>query len=887
MTPAHFLHVSAEELANDTYEYMVENNEVTITKYIGTKTAVSIPAQIDGLPVTKIGGQAFSYAHLTEVIFPQSIKEIDYWAFRGNALKTVNLPKNLEKIGSTAFAYNALTAISIPKSVSTIGNGAFTENKLTTVNFLGTIETISEEAFAHNALTHIKLPKTVKSIGPKAFEYNKLTSIEIPEGIKEIADSTFFYNPKLEDVTLPNSLEKIGQKAFWSNNLKTIKLPKKLNYIGKEAFQSNQIMELAIPESVDTIEARAFRMNQLTKVDLPKKLTTLGAGAFNKNQIKNISIPPTLSVLNSGVFQDNNLTELSIPSTIEKISSFAFESNQIKKLTIPKMVKTLGSNAFNSNQLKSITIPETVEVLGDSVFSYNQLTSVKMPENMTKISRSLFENNELKNVTIPENVKTIEANAFAGNQLTTISLPKNVETIGYESFSYNKLTTIHFPSSLMKIDYGAFRNNQLTEVTLPSSVTNLEGAVFYDNPLKKVVLPSTDIKLGYNIFGSEVRTELKNEQGFVRSFNGMYTDATFTNKWDEKATGLTLYAKWLHNAQIKGIHYERVVIGKTFDPLKGVTAIDEIDGDITSKITIENEVDTSTVGDYKVFYKVTNSEGRETFEERNISVSENTLPVINGVKDATFLLGEPFKVREGITATDAEDGDITNYLQISSWGFYSPKEVGVYELVYEITDSDGNRAEASRIVSVRPLPVTKVEESYRASNEMAFHWTEQNGVRDYKIYIYDKKGKLLKTVKGPNDTFIQGLKAGENYQVRVRAFKKENGKTVIGDYSKPLSFITSPANVSIKSIQATSKTNAMIKWKKVSTASYYQIQYATNSQFKNSKIKKASNQMTEIKLAALQKGKKYYIRMEAVQKFAGKNYYSDWSAAKSVMLPKR
>ena len=56
-----------------------------------------------------------------------------------------------------------------------------------------------------------------------------------------------------------------------------------------------------------------------------------------------------------------------------------------------------------------------------------------------------------------------------------------------------------------------------------------------------------------------------------------------------------------------------ITVGESFDPLKGVTAFDSEDKDLTSRIeVIINDVDTTTPGTYDVTYKVVDSEGVET-----------------------------------------------------------------------------------------------------------------------------------------------------------------------------------------------------------------------------------------------------------------------------------
>ncbi|MFN6593249.1 M60 family metallopeptidase, partial [Bacillus sp. TD10] len=50
-------------------------------------------------------------------------------------------------------------------------------------------------------------------------------------------------------------------------------------------------------------------------------------------------------------------------------------------------------------------------------------------------------------------------------------------------------------------------------------------------------------------------------------------------------------------------------VGSSFDPMKDVSATDKEDGDLTNKITIEGQVDTSKVGIYELTYTVEDSKG--------------------------------------------------------------------------------------------------------------------------------------------------------------------------------------------------------------------------------------------------------------------------------------
>lgn len=64
-------------------------------------------------------------------------------------------------------------------------------------------------------------------------------------------------------------------------------------------------------------------------------------------------------------------------------------------------------------------------------------------------------------------------------------------------------------------------------------------------------------------------------------------------------------------------------LGGKFDPLKGVTAFDKEDGDLTSKIqVIKNNVDPNKAGKYEVTYMVVDKDGNEVTKTINVNVLE-------------------------------------------------------------------------------------------------------------------------------------------------------------------------------------------------------------------------------------------------------------------------
>lgn len=146
-----------------------------------------------------------------------------------------------------------------------------------------------------------------------------------------------------------------------------------------------------------------------------------------------------------------------------------------------------------------------------------------------------------------------------------------------------------------------------------------------------------------------------------------------------------------------GVSDVRVHHGSSFDPYAGVTASDKEDGDLTNSITVEGSVDVNTVGTYVLVYSVKDSDNNETKQSRTVVVY-SLVPEFEGVTDTTIQLGDAFDPMAGVKATDAEDGDLTDQVRVE--GSVDVNVLGVYDLVYRVTDSANQTTTAQRSVVV-------------------------------------------------------------------------------------------------------------------------------------------------------------------------------------------
>ena len=117
-------------------------------------------------------------------------------------------------------------------------------------------------------------------------------------------------------------------------------------------------------------------------------------------------------------------------------------------------------------------------------------------------------------------------------------------------------------------------------------------------------------------------------------------------------------------------------------------ATDKEDGDLTDSIKVIGEVNTAKVGTYKVTATVSDKNGAKASKTFTVKVIEEEAPVLNG-KNITITEGDKFDTEMlGLTASDKEDGNLTEYIKIVSNNVDVDK-AGTYEVVASVSDSFG------------------------------------------------------------------------------------------------------------------------------------------------------------------------------------------------------
>lgn len=210
-----------------------------------------------------------------------------------------------------------------------------------------------------------------------------------------------------------------------------------------------------------------------------------------------------------------------------------------------------------------------------------------------------------------------------------------------------------------------------------------------------------------------------------------YTFTGWSPAVEEKVTkSITYNATWVKNmvpinaAPVIHATDKTITVGDTFDPMAGVTATDAEDGNLTTKIEVKkNDVDTTKAGKYEVTYKVTDNQGATCTKTIAVTVNPkmevlNEAPTIDAA-DKTITVGDTFDPKAGVTAKDAEDGDLTDKIEVVK-NTVDTKKAGKYEVTYKVTDSDGATRTKTIKVTVKekaPAPSTDKDKTPTTPNK--------------------------------------------------------------------------------------------------------------------------------------------------------------------------
>lgn len=424
-----------------TLYYEVVNGEVTITGHQGVCGTLEIPAEIDGLPVKKIGEKAFNECKTLRCItFPEDLKVLESSAFFGcEFLESVTFSDGIVSIASDVFAYCIhLKSVCLPATLKVLGEGSF-DHCL--------------------ALETVVLPKQLKEIGRGAFARCGLRSIYIPARVSKVHSHAFDGCRHLDAITVDAKnlnytsadgmlLDKLMRKLIAvPASRSSVEVPHSVTTIGAFAFCSSKLLtSVTLPSQLEVIKEGAFRYcSALTEIMLPEKLTTIQglAEAFEFTSMMKFQVHPGnqhYSVMNDLLLTKDgkrlilvpfNKEIVQIPPSVEAIDKAAFPRSMIGGVTTIRVSPDNRHYKAKDGLLLSkdgkrlilvpfkkrvVRIPEGVKFIDKGAFlMYCAATKVILPESLKVLTKNALDGARrlhFEGFTVPKHITCISGDFF-------------------------------------------------------------------------------------------------------------------------------------------------------------------------------------------------------------------------------------------------------------------------------------------------------------------------------------------------------------------------------------------------------------------------------------------------------------------------------------------
>lgn len=358
--------------------------------------------------VTTIAQQAFFMSEITSITIPNSVTEIQQYAFAAcRELSSITLPEGISKIAYRSFSQCIkLTEIALPESITEIEDFAFRDC---------------------TGLIAIALGKQVTQIGNNAFYYcpalQQFTVAEDNPAYASIdgvlfdkAKTTLFAYPnaKGSTYTIPDEVTVIGPGAFQGcNALTSITLGKGVASLGSNPFMScTRLQEILVDaENVHftSVDGVLFDKSQETIIQYP-----LSRSGFYE-------IPLGVTAIGDYAFCNcAQLSGIDIPTSVTRVGESAFAAcTKLSTATLPDAVTTIGNSAFNQcSNLYRVTFGTNLQTIGSNAFAYTLISSLTIPDRVTSIGENAFSQcPHLEYITLGSSLQEIGQSAFAWSQL--------------------------------------------------------------------------------------------------------------------------------------------------------------------------------------------------------------------------------------------------------------------------------------------------------------------------------------------------------------------------------------------------------------------------------------------------------------------------------------
>ena len=670
--------------------------------------------------VSTIGTAVFYMCkNLESVVLPKTLTNISSQLFQFSALKRVEIPDTITSIGANAFRGTGLLGIFIPESVTKIEKAAFTSNGGATENFTIYFQQASQ----------LNLLSTV----PGMENYTPAVAVLAVTNGGTFADDTVFEQGKLAVPSKSGSIfdgwyTKDGTNNDWGDKV-TVPTTGKTYYakwielkdqsISMEYGSTKELPTVSgvtlsewtsADESVAKVENGKIKTVNAGKTTLTAKASTASGGTATFTV--NVEVTPM-----SIIYGSPDKTEDGRPYIVYSLNEDGTAPKISDILGFYPVKEKQGESGYEADTSKpKITLNPSMGADGDVEYTYvNDVSNNKITTDTLPTHPTVDENGNPHSIRVEMKLKN------PNYRFTTIGT-------NWQQGDTITLFVTCYEEGMNEVDM------YLEGESKPLKI--FEEQV-YEYTGQGVVPTTKDLTTLYTKGKNTSNTITK----FTAHFHAVAEDTKFAGSHLEQVTNDQLTKEALekiapkelgvysfvingYNKDTKTYSYVSrrysIVKGKptgnpVFDVIESGKSLSEVQlsGTMKNKIgetvagTFTWEDGNQTVESGKAYKWTFTPDDTNHYEVVNgesivcpIPMEElNAIPTINA-SDKTLTVGDTFNPLEGVTASDKEDGDITEKVEVLSNDVDTSK-AGTYTVIYKVTDSKGASSTKTITVTVK------------------------------------------------------------------------------------------------------------------------------------------------------------------------------------------
>ena len=450
----------------------------------------------EGTKLERIGWGAFGYSSLPEITIPDTVTQIDGYAFyfcEDLTKVTISESSGLTSFGEFVFkADTKLKNLYIPDGVTSIGLNIFQD--ATQGVTLSVLENSCAQAYAEKyGIAYVTREAPVTEIASGTCGEHAAWTLT-SDGVLSITGSGAMsdndpnhapwdlYKMQVKQIVIGKDITYIGRfNFFWCRNLERVTFEEgtKLERIGWGSFGYSGLPEITIPDTVTRLDGHAFYFcENLTKVTIGESsgLTSFGEYVFKADtKLKTLYIPDGVTSIGLNIFQDAtqgvtlSVLENSYAQAYAKKYGIAYVTREAFGKDAQRVMAASAVNSCGDDL--TWTLENSVLTIGGKGEMDSYAPDAPAPW-------AAF-SGEIERVIIGKGVEKIGAYAFSGlEKLASVSFEEDSRLAVIEEYAFadcKVLRELALPDGLEKLGEAAFANcEKLSKLVLPESVVAFE-----------------------------------------------------------------------------------------------------------------------------------------------------------------------------------------------------------------------------------------------------------------------------------------------------------------------------------------------------------------------------------------------------------------------------